>query len=72
EEKISLPYRQKAKAKSLKWTFNRTIAAKATLVGMILFFIVLSIQNGSLFLDKILIASGIIIALLIASAVKRP
>nr|WP_298996826.1 hypothetical protein [uncultured Allomuricauda sp.] len=71
EEKISLPYKQKSKTKSVKWTFNRSRAAKASLIAMICFFIVLSLQNGSLFLDKILLCSGIIVALLVASAVKK-
>lgn len=71
EEKISLPIKQKAKSKSIKWTFNRSRAAKATLIGMICFFIVLSLQNGSLFLDKILLASGIIVALLVASSIRK-
>ncbi|WP_422857888.1 hypothetical protein ACOKFD_10500 [Flagellimonas sp. S174] len=71
EEKISLPYKQKSKTKNVKWTFNRSRAAKATLIAMICFFIVLSLQNGSLFLDKILLCSGIIVALLVASAVKK-
>ncbi len=71
EEKISLPYKQKTKTKSLKWTFNRSRASQAILIGMICFFIVLSIQNGFLFLDKILLATGIIVALFIGAAIKK-
>ncbi|MEM8846812.1 MAG: hypothetical protein AAGD17_06890 [Bacteroidota bacterium] len=71
EEKISLPYKQKTKSKSVKVTFNRSRAAKAVLIGMISFFIVLSLQNGSLFLDKILLSSGIIVALLIISSINK-
>ncbi|MEM9361595.1 MAG: hypothetical protein AAGA43_03120 [Bacteroidota bacterium] len=71
EEKISLPYKQRTKSKSIKWTFNRSRAAKAVLIGMICFFIVLSLQNGSLFLDKILLSSSIIITLLIISSIEK-
>nr|WP_299342715.1 hypothetical protein [Allomuricauda sp.] len=70
-EKLSLSYRLRAKSKSIKWDYHRTMASRATLIGLICFFIVLSIQNGFLFLDKILICTAIIGALLAGSYIKK-
>ncbi len=71
EEKISLPYKQKVRTKSIKWAVSREQVSKASLLGIISFFVVLSLKNGFLFLDKILLASGIIVGLLIASSLKH-
>ena len=70
DEKLSLPYKQQVKSKRKKWTFNRGIAARAIFIGMVCFFVVLSIQNDFLFLNELLIASGIITLLLVGSAFK--
>lgn len=70
EEKISLPLRQKTKTRQVKWAVVRSQAAKATLVGMACFFVVLSIQNDGLFLDHILLTLGIVLALVVGSTIK--
>ena len=70
EEKLSLPYKQQIKSKSIKWTFNRRLAARAVFIGMTCFFISLSIQNDLMFLNEILVASGILALLLVGSAFK--
>lgn len=68
-EKLALVFKQKAK--TIRWSYHRKMASRATLIGMICFFIVLSLQNGFLFMDKILICTAIIGALLVGSHIKE-
>ncbi|TAI47916.1 hypothetical protein [Flagellimonas allohymeniacidonis] len=70
-EKLSLPYKQKRKVKSIKWSQHRVLASRAALICLLLFFIVLSLQNGYLFMDKLLLCTGIISALVIGASIKK-
>ena len=71
ENKYSIPVKERTKRNKVLWSSYKTHLRKALLLGGIVFFIVLSLQNNFLFLDQLLLAGGIVFMLIIGAVMAK-
>ncbi|MEL6976643.1 MAG: hypothetical protein AAGL29_14805 [Bacteroidota bacterium] len=71
ENKYSIPVQERTKRNKVKWSAYKIHVRKALLLGGLVFFIVLSLQNDFLFVDQLLLAGGIVFMLIIGAVMAK-